>query len=60
MPPSGLGTEGAGSLGTATGLSPELTVKEGRADIKQAADMPGDRRRVPEKAGRPSVEKAGI
>lgn len=49
MPRSGLGTEGAGS----PGLSPELTVKEGRADIKQAAEIPGDRRWVPEKAGRP-------
>lgn len=30
VPGSGLGTEGAGSLGTAMGLPPELTVREGR------------------------------
>ena len=41
MPGSGLGTEGAGSLGTAVGLSSELSVKEGRLVTEQAAELLG-------------------
>lgn len=41
VPGSGLGTEGAGSLGTAVRLSSELTIKEGRLVTEQAAELPG-------------------
>lgn len=41
VPGYGLGTEEAGCLGMAMGLSPEVTIKEGRLDTKEAAEILG-------------------